>query len=234
MTSQQPTPSHLLAFPSVSSALHTLPQATSIHSIALHPGMYASAESNAKLDKALALSASARASRSGCGLLRSGSSTATLPTFRVTPPQAKGGEEDDVLTMRTVCLMSTLRHAMPSLSQALVTPRPASAPALATLTATLTRPLDPRRPHSKNAAPSSPRPLHPVLPIPCCPPHHMRARHRPSYCPLAAVAIHRVGPAHGPPQLHLPHLRLSPLAPQHTTLPAHTHSPHPHPHLHPA
>ena len=100
MTTQQLTPAHLLAFPSVSSSLHTLPQATSIHSVALHPGMYASAESNAKLGKALALSQSSRSS-----LSRSGSSTATLPAFRVTPPQAqqkKGAEDEDVLTMRTV------------------------------------------------------------------------------------------------------------------------------------
>ena len=98
MTSQQPTPSHLLAFPSVSSSLHTLPQAMSIHSVALHPGMYASAESNAKLSKALALFQSSRSS-----LSRSGSSMVTLPAFHVSPPQPqKGTEDDEVLTMRTV------------------------------------------------------------------------------------------------------------------------------------
>ncbi|KJA22538.1 hypothetical protein HYPSUDRAFT_40926 [Hypholoma sublateritium FD-334 SS-4] len=90
----QPTPAHLLAFPSVSSSLHTLPQATSIHSVALHPGMYApaprAAESAAKLNKALALS-------------RSASSTATLPAFRAPPalPPPTSGEDPAQLTIRT-------------------------------------------------------------------------------------------------------------------------------------
>ncbi|KJA12915.1 hypothetical protein HYPSUDRAFT_210001 [Hypholoma sublateritium FD-334 SS-4] len=50
----------LLAFPSVSSSLYTLSQATSIHTVTLHPGMHApaplAAESTAKLHKALSLS----------------------------------------------------------------------------------------------------------------------------------------------------------------------------------
>ncbi|KAF8154744.1 hypothetical protein B0H34DRAFT_717695 [Crassisporium funariophilum] len=48
-------PSNLIAFPSVSSSLHSLPQATSIQNVSLHPNMYANraAESEAKLSKAL-------------------------------------------------------------------------------------------------------------------------------------------------------------------------------------
>lgn len=104
MTSQQPTPAHLLAFPSVSCSLHTLPQATSIHSVTLHPGIYAYPESLAKLGKALALSQSSKSSQSsGASLSPSGSSTATLPAFRITPPApGRGGEEDEALTVRTV------------------------------------------------------------------------------------------------------------------------------------
>lgn len=96
MTTQQPTPAHLLAFPSVTSSLHTLPQATSIHSVALHQGMYVpaprAAESVAKLHKALSLS-------------RSASSTGTLPAFRVPPALPPPTSEDDPaqLTIRSVC-----------------------------------------------------------------------------------------------------------------------------------
>ncbi|KDR70195.1 hypothetical protein GALMADRAFT_255057 [Galerina marginata CBS 339.88] len=54
MTSKA-APSNLIAFPSVSSSLHSLPQATSIQNVSLHPNMYAqrAAESEAKLQKAL-------------------------------------------------------------------------------------------------------------------------------------------------------------------------------------
>jgi len=55
MSSNKVVPSNLIAFPSVSSSLNSLPQATSIHSVALHPNMYAqrAAESEAKLQSAL-------------------------------------------------------------------------------------------------------------------------------------------------------------------------------------
>ncbi|KAG7441413.1 uncharacterized protein BT62DRAFT_937182 [Guyanagaster necrorhizus] len=46
-------PSGLLAFPSLSSSLHTLPQATSMKSVSLHPNMYNQPASEAKLQKAL-------------------------------------------------------------------------------------------------------------------------------------------------------------------------------------
>lgn len=52
MTSNSSTkavPSNLIAFPSVSSSLHSLPQATSIHNVALHPNMYAQRESEDKV-----------------------------------------------------------------------------------------------------------------------------------------------------------------------------------------
>ncbi|KAF8628926.1 hypothetical protein AX15_003645 [Amanita polypyramis BW_CC] len=55
MSSQQCPPSNLVAFPSVSASLCSLPNATSMQNIALHPSMYATraAESEAKLQKAL-------------------------------------------------------------------------------------------------------------------------------------------------------------------------------------
>ncbi|KAF5339583.1 hypothetical protein D9611_011413 [Ephemerocybe angulata] len=48
-------PSNLVSLPSLSSSLHTLPQATSLSNVALHPSMYTNraAESEAKLQKAL-------------------------------------------------------------------------------------------------------------------------------------------------------------------------------------
>ncbi|KAF8880632.1 hypothetical protein BD779DRAFT_1473749 [Infundibulicybe gibba] len=54
------TPSNLVAFPSLSSSLSNLPQATSLQNVALHPNMYAqrAAESHAKLQKALSKTAS--------------------------------------------------------------------------------------------------------------------------------------------------------------------------------
>lgn len=50
-SSSKGVPSNLVAFPSVSSALNSLPQATSIHNVSLHPNMYAqrAAESEAKV-----------------------------------------------------------------------------------------------------------------------------------------------------------------------------------------
>ncbi|KAF5381542.1 hypothetical protein D9615_005615 [Tricholomella constricta] len=50
----------LVAFPSVSSSLHSLPHATSIQNVSLHPNMYAqrAAESEALLQKALSKTAS--------------------------------------------------------------------------------------------------------------------------------------------------------------------------------
>ncbi|GLB41273.1 hypothetical protein LshimejAT787_0904880 [Lyophyllum shimeji] len=52
--------SSLVAFPSVSSSLHSLPHATSIQNVAIHPNMYAqrAAESEALLQKALSKTAS--------------------------------------------------------------------------------------------------------------------------------------------------------------------------------
>ncbi|KIY60914.1 hypothetical protein CYLTODRAFT_460304 [Cylindrobasidium torrendii FP15055 ss-10] len=46
-------PSNLLAFPSLSSSLHALPQATNIQNVALHRNMYGKLASEAKLQKAL-------------------------------------------------------------------------------------------------------------------------------------------------------------------------------------
>ncbi|KIY72552.1 hypothetical protein CYLTODRAFT_417753 [Cylindrobasidium torrendii FP15055 ss-10] len=46
-------PSNLLAFPSLSSSLHTLPQATNLQNVALHQNMYGKLASEAKLQKAL-------------------------------------------------------------------------------------------------------------------------------------------------------------------------------------
>lgn len=50
-TDKKAVPSNLIAFPSVSSSLYSLPQATSIHNVALHPNMYAqrAAESEEKV-----------------------------------------------------------------------------------------------------------------------------------------------------------------------------------------
>ncbi|KAF8811134.1 hypothetical protein BYT27DRAFT_7090090 [Phlegmacium glaucopus] len=54
-SSNNTVPSNLIAFPSVSSSLYSLPQATSIHNVALHPNMYAqrAQESEEKLRNAL-------------------------------------------------------------------------------------------------------------------------------------------------------------------------------------
>ncbi|KAL1747203.1 hypothetical protein HDZ31DRAFT_61526 [Schizophyllum fasciatum] len=55
MSSRDSKPSPLVAFPSVSSSLSSLHQATSMQSVALHHNMYANRakESEAKLKKAL-------------------------------------------------------------------------------------------------------------------------------------------------------------------------------------
>ncbi|KAF8233847.1 hypothetical protein L208DRAFT_1395041 [Tricholoma matsutake] len=57
-------PSSLVAFPSVSSSLHSLPHATSMNNVSLHSNMYArrAAESEAKLQKALSKTASQNSS----------------------------------------------------------------------------------------------------------------------------------------------------------------------------
>ncbi len=105
MTSQQPTPAHLLAFPSVSCSLHTLPQATSIHSVTLHPGIYAYPESlsqarqGARVISVVEIIAVVRRVAVPLGEQY----RATLPAFRITPPApGRGGEEDEALTVRTV------------------------------------------------------------------------------------------------------------------------------------
>ncbi|KAF9004539.1 hypothetical protein BDQ17DRAFT_396354 [Cyathus striatus] len=58
-------PSNFVAFPSVSSSLHSLPHATSMQNVSLHPNMYAqrAAESEAKLQKALSKTASSYSSQ---------------------------------------------------------------------------------------------------------------------------------------------------------------------------
>ncbi|PPQ90156.1 hypothetical protein CVT25_012467 [Psilocybe cyanescens] len=62
MTTQHKSsiPSSLVAFPSVSSSLHSLPQATSMQNVSLHPNSNAlrAAESEAKLQKALSKTSS--------------------------------------------------------------------------------------------------------------------------------------------------------------------------------
>uniref|UniRef100_A0A8H7XUT1 Uncharacterized protein n=1 Tax=Psilocybe cubensis TaxID=181762 RepID=A0A8H7XUT1_PSICU len=61
MTTQRKSiPSNLVAFPSVSSSLHSLPQATSLQNVSLHSSSNAlrAAESEAKLQKALAKTSS--------------------------------------------------------------------------------------------------------------------------------------------------------------------------------
>ena len=47
-------PSNMIAFPSLSSGLHSLPQVTSLQNVSLHPNMYAqrAAESEAKVSTA--------------------------------------------------------------------------------------------------------------------------------------------------------------------------------------
>ncbi|TFK60545.1 hypothetical protein BDN72DRAFT_904870 [Pluteus cervinus] len=51
-----PTPPYLIAFPSVASSLDSLPQATNLATVRLHPTIHAlrAAESEAKLRRALA------------------------------------------------------------------------------------------------------------------------------------------------------------------------------------
>ncbi|KAK0473454.1 hypothetical protein IW261DRAFT_1611108 [Armillaria novae-zelandiae] len=56
-------PSNLLAFPSLSSSLHALPQATSMKGVSLHPNMYSQPASEAKLQKALSKTAAAHPSQ---------------------------------------------------------------------------------------------------------------------------------------------------------------------------
>ncbi|KAF8347414.1 hypothetical protein F5887DRAFT_1072403 [Amanita rubescens] len=57
------SPSNIVAFPSVSASLCSLPHATSMQNIAIHPSMYAlrAAESEAKLQKALSSKANSSA-----------------------------------------------------------------------------------------------------------------------------------------------------------------------------
>ncbi|TFK34656.1 hypothetical protein BDQ12DRAFT_738067 [Crucibulum laeve] len=58
--SSKAVPSNLVAFPSVSSSLHSLPHATSMQNVSLHPNMYAqhNVQSEAKLQRALSSNAS--------------------------------------------------------------------------------------------------------------------------------------------------------------------------------
>ncbi|KAK0186712.1 hypothetical protein F5146DRAFT_1227307 [Armillaria mellea] len=56
-------PSNLLAFPSLSSSLHALPQATSMKGVSLHPNMYSQPASEAKLQKALSKTAATHPSQ---------------------------------------------------------------------------------------------------------------------------------------------------------------------------
>ncbi|KAF9479173.1 hypothetical protein BDN70DRAFT_879036 [Pholiota conissans] len=91
----KPTPSNLISFPSVSSSLHSLPQATSLKNVDLHPNMYASraAESEAKLQKAL--------SRAPSSL-----SPTSQPLYRVTP-SSPSSDSSTQLTMRSKSKFST-------------------------------------------------------------------------------------------------------------------------------
>ncbi|KAF8066969.1 hypothetical protein FPV67DRAFT_1497297 [Lyophyllum atratum] len=85
--------SSLVAFPSVSSSLHSLPQATSIQNVALHPNMYAqrAAESEALLQKALSKTASSFAQHPPAS------------PYSYAPP-AQSNSNSSPLMMRTVSL----------------------------------------------------------------------------------------------------------------------------------
>ncbi|KAK2462825.1 hypothetical protein APHAL10511_005216 [Amanita phalloides] len=63
MSANQSPPPSLVSYPSVSASLCTLPSATSLQNVALHPSMYAAraAESEAKLQKALSSKANSSA-----------------------------------------------------------------------------------------------------------------------------------------------------------------------------
>lgn len=106
--STKSTPSYLLPFPSVSSSLHTLPQASSIHTVALHQGTYIpaarAAESKEKLQRALSLA-------------RFSTSKATLPSFRdlPAPPPLTSGQDPEQLTIHTVCILLSGKRKMCSL-----------------------------------------------------------------------------------------------------------------------
>ncbi|KAG5645350.1 hypothetical protein DXG03_006412 [Asterophora parasitica] len=87
-TSSKPS---LVAFPSVSSSLHSLPHATSIQNVQLHPNMYAqrAAESEALLQKALSKTAS------------SFSTNPPPSPYNYPPPSQSDSNSSTLLMMRT-------------------------------------------------------------------------------------------------------------------------------------
>ncbi|KAF8964974.1 hypothetical protein BDZ97DRAFT_1814147 [Flammula alnicola] len=95
VSSSKGTPSNLIAFPSVSSSLHSLPQATSLQSVSLHPNMYAhrAAESEAKLQRALSKTPSSFMPQ------------AQPMVYRVSPPSSS--QDPSQLTIRTKSKFST-------------------------------------------------------------------------------------------------------------------------------
>ncbi|KAF9465434.1 hypothetical protein BDZ94DRAFT_1307048 [Collybia nuda] len=80
--SKKSAPSNLIALPSLSSSLHSLPHATSMQNVALHPNMYAqrAAESEAKLQKALSKNASSYPQN-----------PSTMPSYMMPPPAQSQG-----------------------------------------------------------------------------------------------------------------------------------------------
>ncbi|KAF8650718.1 hypothetical protein AX16_005091 [Volvariella volvacea WC 439] len=91
MSTRTQAPSNLVAFPSVSQALHTLPRCTSMQNVALHPHMYAQrqSESEAKLQKALSKTASTQSKQS-----------APVTPYNLPPSQGNAGSDDAALMMR--------------------------------------------------------------------------------------------------------------------------------------
>ncbi|PFH51579.1 hypothetical protein AMATHDRAFT_2861 [Amanita thiersii Skay4041] len=90
---------NIVAFPSVSSSLHTLPAATSMKNVNLHHNMYAAraAESEAKLKKALSKAASTNGS--------SNSQPIPMPVF--TPPSDTSTSSSPPLMMKKKPKFST-------------------------------------------------------------------------------------------------------------------------------
>ncbi|OCH88077.1 hypothetical protein OBBRIDRAFT_735157 [Obba rivulosa] len=100
-------PEQLVALPSLSCSLHSLPQAKSVDSVALHPNSMSSqrqAESEAKLRKAL--------SKSSAG------NTSSLPPAYVPhqlPQYSPSSNEPPLMMRKPVCLTLFSPHARPHL-----------------------------------------------------------------------------------------------------------------------
>ncbi|KAF4610303.1 hypothetical protein D9613_010473 [Agrocybe pediades] len=100
----QPTPgSHLVSFPSVSYALHKLPQAVTLDDVALHPHMYLhrSKESEAKLQRSLAVKAMKAANASANGSASPSPAQPQQPTYNAAPVNTSSSQSSSGVPTRS-------------------------------------------------------------------------------------------------------------------------------------